>query len=149
MDPRPGFRVYLSVQPDATGLRANLRERHHRRFGMNTVPEIISSTNRRATIALGVAIFADLIQLPINLSFFAAAASGVGLVAADIPLEALDTAIDIATALIVNSLLGFHWAFLPTCALEMVPGVDALPTWTACVAYVAWRRKTEQQSLPI
>jgi hypothetical protein len=115
---------------------------------MNNVPETISSSNRRATMALGVAILADLIQLPINLSFFAAAASGVGLVAADIPLEALDTAIDIATAFIVNSLLGFHWALLPTCALEMVPAVDALPTWTACVAYVAWRRKTEQQSLP-
>jgi len=115
---------------------------------MNNVPEIISSSKRRVTIALGVAILADLIQLPINLSFFAAAASGVGLVAADIPLEALDTAIDITTAFIVNSLLGFHWTLLPTCALEMVPGVDALPTWTACVAYVAWRRKTEQQSLP-
>jgi hypothetical protein len=56
---------------------------------MNNVPEIIPFTNRRATIALGVAILADLIQLPVNLSFFAAAASGVGLVAADIPLEAL------------------------------------------------------------
>ena len=65
----------------------------------------------------------------------------------DEALEALDTAIDIATAFVVNSLLGFHWTLLPTCALEMVPGVDALPTWTACVAYVAWRRKTEQQSL--
>ena len=114
---------------------------------MNHIPEIIHFTNRRATLAIGVAILADLIQLPINLSFFAAAASGVGLIAADVPLEALDAAIDIATAFIVNSLLGFHWTLLPTCALEMVPGVDALPTWTACVAYVAWRRKTEQPSL--
>jgi hypothetical protein len=115
---------------------------------MNNVPGINPFTNRQATLAIGVAIVADLIQLPINLSFFAAAASGVGMVAADIPLEALDTAVDIATAFIVNSLLGFHWALLPTCALEMVPGVDALPTWTACVAYIAWRRKTEPQSLP-
>ena len=114
---------------------------------MNNIPEIIHFTNRRATLAIGVAILADLIQLPINLSFFAAAASGVGLIAADVPLEALDAAIDIATAFIVNSLLGFHWTLLPTCALEMVPGVDALPTWTARVAYVAWRRKTEQSSL--
>src|SRR5271165_5733411 len=113
---------------------------------MNNVRGIIPFTNRRrATLAIGVAILADLIQLPINLSFFAAAVSGVGLMAADIPLEALDSAIDIATAVIVNSLLGFHWTLLPTCALEMVPGVDALPTWTACVAYVAWRRKTEQR----
>jgi hypothetical protein len=114
---------------------------------MNNVPGIIPVINRRSTLAMGVAILADLIQLPINLSFVAAAASGVGLMAADIPLEALDTAIDIATAFVVNSLLGFHWTLLPTCALEMVPGVDALPTWTACVAYVAWRRKAEQQSL--
>jgi hypothetical protein len=115
---------------------------------MNNVPGIIAITKRRATMAMGVAILADLIQLPINLSFFAAAASGVGLIAADVPLEGLDTAIDIATALIVNGLLGFHWTLLPTCALEMVPGVDALPTWTACVAYIAWRRKTELQSVP-
>jgi hypothetical protein len=114
---------------------------------MSKVAEIIQFTNRRAKVAIGVAVLADLIQLPINLSFFAAAASGVGLVAADIPLETLDAAIDIATAFIVNSLLGFHWTLLPTCALEMIPGVDTLPTWTACVAYVAWRRKTEQQSL--
>jgi hypothetical protein len=114
---------------------------------MNSVRGITPSINRR-TLAIGVAILADLIQLPINLSFFAAAASGVGLVAADIPLEVLDSAIDIGTAIIVNSLLGFHWSLLPTCALEMVPGLDALPTWTACVSYVAWRRKTEQESLP-
>jgi len=114
---------------------------------MNNVPEIIQFTNRRATLAIGVAILADLIQLPINLSFFAAAASGVGLIAADVPLEALDAAIDIATAFIVNSLLGLHSTLVNTCALEMVPGVDALPTWTACVAYVAWHRRTEQQSL--
>jgi len=63
---------------------------------MNHIPEIIHFTNRRATLAIGVAILADLIQLPINLSFFAAAASGVGLIAADVPLEALDAAIDIA-----------------------------------------------------
>ena len=86
---------------------------------MNSVPGIIPFTNRRATLAIGVAILADLIQLPINLSFFAAAASGVGLVAADIPLEALDTAIGFATVFIVNSLLGFHGTLLPTCALEI------------------------------
>lgn len=115
---------------------------------MNSVRGIIPFSSRRAKLAMGVAILADLIQLPINLSFFAAAASGVGLIPADIPLQALDSAIDITTAVIVNILLGFHWTLLPTCALEMVPGVDALPTWTGCVAYVAWRRKTEQQSLP-
>jgi hypothetical protein len=141
-------RVYLSVRADFTAPGASLCESIIGVFRMNSVPGIIPFTNRRATLAIGVAILADLIQLPINLSFFAAAASGVGLVAADIPLEALDTAIDFATAFIVNSLLGFHWTLLPTCALEMVPGVDALPTWTACVAYVAWRRKTEQRSLP-
>ena len=113
----------------------------------NNVSRNTPFTSRRATLAVGVAIAADLIQLPINLSFFAAAASGIGLIAADVPLEALSTAIDIATAVIINGLLGFHWTLLPTCALEMVPGVDALPTWTACVAYVAWRRRTEQQPL--
>ena len=37
--------------------------------------------------------------------------------------------------------------------VEMIPGLDMFPTWTACVAYVIWRRKRDRarsaQSTPI
>jgi hypothetical protein len=86
---------------------------------------------RRVKIALAVGILADLLQLPVSLSLFA------GFFAA----EGLDAAIDLVTAVIVNWLLGFHWALLPSFALKLIPVVDVAPTWTACVAYVAFRRR--------
>jgi hypothetical protein len=33
-------------------------------------------------------------------------------------------------------LLGWHWAFLPTMAAELIPGADLFPTWTAAVWFV-------------
>ncbi len=30
-------------------------------------------------------------------------------------------------------LLGWHWAFLPSFVVELVPGVDLVLTWTAAV----------------
>jgi len=32
--------------------------------------------------------------------------------------------------------LGWHWAFLPTFAAEMLPGFDLFPTWTTAVFFV-------------
>jgi hypothetical protein len=93
---------------------------------------------RRVKLAYATAIVADLCQLPVNLSFFS---WGIATLGGTVPLEAIDTGIDVIAALIVNRLLGFHWALLPTFALELVPGLDALPTWTACVAYVTMRRR--------
>ena len=95
-------------------------------------------TPRQVKLAFAVGILADILQLPVNLSFFSV---GLATIGGEIPLEALDTAIDVVAALMINRLLGFHWALLPTFALELVPGLDAAPTWTACVAYVAFRRR--------
>ena len=95
-------------------------------------------TPRQVKIAFAVGILADILQLPVNLSFFSV---GLATIGGEIPLEAIDTAIDVVTALVITRLLGFHWALLPTFALELVPGLDAAPTWTACVAYVAFRRR--------
>jgi hypothetical protein len=44
--------------------------------------------------------------------------------------------------------VGFHWLLLPTFAMEFVPLLDELPTWTACVIAVIVLRKREQHSLP-
>jgi hypothetical protein len=95
-------------------------------------------TSRQVKIAFAVGILADILQLPVNLSFFSI---GLATIGGEIPLEAIDAAIDVVTALVINRLLGFHWALLPTFALELVPGLDAAPTWTACVAYVTLKRR--------
>ncbi len=56
--------------------------------------------------------------------------------------------IDVVTMVIVSRLIGFHWLLLPTFALELVPFVDDLPTWTACAIAVITLRKREQRNRP-
>ena len=41
--------------------------------------------------------------------------------------------LDVITALVLISLIGWHWAFLPTFLTELVPFVDLVPTWTIAV----------------
>ena len=56
-----------------------------------------------------------------------------------------DQLIDVAAMLLVSLALGFHWLLLPSFILELVPGVDELPTWTACtIAVIALRRHREK-----
>jgi|SRR5579862_975128 len=88
-------------------------------------------TRRRITLAFIVGILADMLQLPFSLA----------LVAGVVPAEAIDVGIDVVAALLVSWLLGFHWTLLPSFALKLIPVVDIAPTWTACVAYVALRRR--------
>jgi hypothetical protein len=52
-----------------------------------------------------------------------------------------DEIIDVIVMAVESLLLGFHWLFLPTFVLEVIPFVDALPTWTACVLAVVAIRK--------
>jgi hypothetical protein len=56
-----------------------------------------------------------------------------------------DTVLDIAVAAILTRLLGWHWAFLPTLAAELVPGLDLFPTWTAAVFFVTRQRVRSAQ----
>jgi hypothetical protein len=92
-------------------------------------------TASRARLALALAVLVDAIQLPLQ----GASLTGIG----TLPAEAIDLAIDAATALIISRLIGFHWALLPTLALEFIPIIDLAPTWFACVTYVISRRKKE------
>ena len=71
-----------------------------------------------------VAIMADAIQIVGFPLFFAGGVSP------------FDTALDLVTAAIMTKILGWHWAFLPTVAAELVPGLDLFPTWTAAVFFV-------------
>jgi hypothetical protein len=90
-------------------------------------------TRTRILLAFAASVIADVLQFPIN------AASATGIFA--IPGEVADLALDTVVMIIMSALLGFHWSFLPSFILEAVPGLDLIPTWTGCVAFVAWRRR--------
>ena len=87
------------------------------------VPPLLTRT--RMFLALGVAIAADGLQLLLGPLGWA------------LP----DQVIDLVTMLLVIKFLGFHILLLPTFVIELVPVVEDLPTWTACVAAVIALRK--------
>jgi hypothetical protein len=81
-----------------------------------------------------VAILADAIQI-VGLPLFVAGG-----------ISPADTMLDLAVAAVLTRLLGWHWAFLPTFAAELVPGLDLFPTWTAAVFFAT--RKFANESEP-
>lgn len=87
-----------------------------------------SPRRRRARLALGIAIAADLLQWVLWPLFLAGFASPV------------TNVLDAAIGVVMVWLLGFHWAFLPTFVAELIPGVDLVPTWTLAV-WLATRGK--------
>lgn len=95
----------------------------------------VQVTPSKARLAMAIAVIVDAVQLPLQ----GASITGIG----TLPAEAIDLAIDAATALVLTRLLGFHWALLPTLALELIPFVDLAPTWLACASYVISKRKQE------
>jgi hypothetical protein len=48
-------------------------------------------------------------------------------------LTPLNNGIDVAAAIALVGLVGWHWAFLPTFLAEMIPFVDLVPSWTLAV----------------
>ena len=62
-------------------------------------------------------------------------------------LEGADAALDAGVALALVMLCGFHVAFLPTLAAELLPVVDAVPSWTLAVMYVT-KGRAEPAQLP-
>jgi hypothetical protein len=79
-------------------------------------------------MAWTVAIMADALQI---LAFPLFAEGG---------LSPADAMLDIAVAAVLSRILGWHWAFLPTLAAELIPGMDLFPTWTAAVFFVTRQR---------
>ena len=79
-------------------------------------------------LAWAVAMAADAIQIA-GLPFFAEGA-----------ISPADSLLDLLVAFLLIRLLGWHWAFLPSLAVELIPGVDLFPTWTAAVWYVTRQR---------
>ncbi len=75
-------------------------------------------------LAWAVAIIADALQI---FAFPVFAEGGI---------SPIDDALDLVVAFVLIRLLGWHWAFLPTLLVEVVPGADLFPTWTAAVFYI-------------
>lgn len=89
-------------------------------------------------LAWAVAIGADAIQIGALPLFAEGAAS---------PAE---WALDFAVGFILIRLLGWHWAFLPSFAAELIPGADLFPTWAAAVWFVTRNQvhSSEPEILP-
>ena len=90
--------------------------------------------SREFRLAWLVAIAADGLQILVLPLFIAGA------------LSPADAIIDLAAAVILSRLLGWHWAFLPTLLAELFPALDLFPTWTAAVLYVTWQRARSQEA---
>jgi len=88
---------------------------------------ITISPGPRFKTAMLLAIAADALQLVI-FPLFAAGA-----------LSPADDVLDLVVAATMVRLLGWHWEFLPSLLVELVPGLDLIPFWTIAVASV-WRK---------
>ncbi len=75
----------------------------------------------RIWTARAIALVADCLEIAI----FPAFAEGF--------FSPLNDIVDVVVALALISLVGWHWAFLPTFLAEMVPIATLVPTWTAAV----------------
>jgi hypothetical protein len=89
-------------------------------------------TRTRIVFALAIAVAADALQ------FFLGPLGWV----------IVDSLIDVIAMVLMIILLGFHLLLLPTFVVELIPGVDMLPTWTACVVAVVVLRKRQQRAGP-
>jgi len=78
-------------------------------------------------LAMLLAIVADALQLLIFPAFVEGA------------LSPADDLLDLGIAAMMVKLLGWHWEFLPSFLVKLVPGVDLVPFWTIAVASV-WRK---------
>ena len=98
--------------------------------GRFTAPKL---TPGRIALVLAIAVVADILQIVL------------------LPLEWLfaQQIVDVVAVGLVIWLLGFHVLLLPTFAVEFIPVVDMLPTWTACAVAVIALRKREQRQDPL
>lgn len=60
----------------------------------------------------------------------------------------VDQGLDVAAMLLIAPAIGFHPLLLPTFVIEFLPGIDMLPTWSACTAAVILLRKRTQAPPP-
>ena len=81
-------------------------------------------TPGRIRVARAIAMLADLAEIVV----FPAFMEGF--------LSPANDVVDVAVAVALTRILGWHWVFLPSFLAEMIPVVGLVPTWTAAVFYV-------------
>jgi len=99
---------------------------------LNRLLRVPKLTRTRIVLALAFAILADGLQFllgPLGWTFG-------------------DQVIDVIAMILTSWLIGFHILLMPTFVLELIPVLEDLPTWTACVIAVIVLRKREQKTLP-
>jgi len=84
--------------------------------------------------AMLLAILADALQLVVFPLFVEGA------------LSPADDLLDLGIAAAMTHLLGWHWEFLPSFFIKLVPGVDLVPFWTIAVASV-WRKAKREAAV--
>jgi len=89
-------------------------------------------TRARVRLAYAIAVTADAVQLALGPVGWAFA----------------DEVLDVAAMIAISSVIGFHPVLLPTFAVELLPVIDLLPTWTGSVALVVALRKRQQAATP-
>jgi len=92
----------------------------------------LSRTRIRAAWAIALAV--DAIQIPAD------ATGPVGWL--------LGAGLDVVTMVIMWTMLGFHWAFLPSFVTEAVPYLNLAPFWTLAVAIATRGRGDADLPLP-
>ncbi len=85
----------------------------------------------RFQAAMVLAIVADALQLVVFPLFVEGAFSPA------------DDLLDFGIAAVLVRLLGWHWEFLPSFLVKLVPGVDLVPFWTMSVVSVYRKAKQE------
>ena len=94
-----------------------------------------SISNRRRWVERGLAVAADGVQFSLAAVF----AEGIASPLAD--------GLDIIMCGLMTWLLGWHFAFLPTFAVKLLPVADLAPCWTIAVL-LATRRQIEKPEKP-
>jgi hypothetical protein len=87
------------------------------------------SPGSRFRAAMILAIIADAFQLLVFPLFVEGA------------LSPADDVLDFGVGALMIHLLGWHWEFLPSFLIKLVPGVDLVPFWTIAVVNVYRKSK--------
>jgi hypothetical protein len=94
-----------------------------------TEDTITISPGPRFRTAMILAVVADALQIVVFPTFVQGA------------LSPADDILDLGIAAAMINLLGWHWEFMPTFLVKLVPGVDLVPFWTMAVANVYRKSK--------
>jgi hypothetical protein len=102
---------------------------------LETPTSLSRPTKGRIRLAWAVAVAADAIQI------------GAAPFVAEGFMSPLNDGLDVAVAISLIFLIGWHVAFVPSFLVKMLPIADLAPTWTLSV-FIATRGKGKQPETP-